>query len=200
MTTRFACALLVSLILTTSACSSSMNTPDIKQNPHPRQRYELIATIGAPGAFESVRGYAYYQVSNASCVPQAPLTGGRNMPNTSHDFELTRAEDGSYRGYFYLDQLKDEDYFGLGVCHWELMSAGPILRTHGQSFSPGLVLREILANKTETAYFKKATYLDQSMNNANAGSAVGWHATDDDVVKHPEAYFPITVAIKEDMP
>ncbi len=196
MPTRLTSTLFLSIVLTTSACNSSMNTPDIKQNPHPQQHYELIAIIDAPGAFESVRGYAYYQVSNASCVPQAPLTGGRNMPNTSHDFELTRAEDGSYRGYFYLDQFQNEDYFGLGVCHMDLVSVGPDFSVHGQTFNTALMLEDVLQQRPKTKYFSKKEFFNQTL----GGAALERPATDEDVVEHPDAYFPITVTVHEVMP
>lgn len=196
MPTRLTSALLLSLALTTSACSSSMKTPDIKQNPHPQQRYELTVTVDAPGPFESIKGYAFYEVRNVECVPHAPLTGGRSLPNTGRNFELTRMPNGTYHGYFYRDQLQDEDYFGLGVCHWDIVGVGPNFEVHGESFEPAMVLNDVLQQRSETRLFSRKEFADQTLR----GTALQWRATDDEIVKHPEAYFPITITVKEAKP
>ena len=189
-------SLLLAITLTTSACGAAMNEPDIKQNPSPRQRYELIATVNAPEAFESAHGHSHYQVSNASCVPKAPLTGGRNMPNISHDFELTRANDGTYRGYFYLDQFQNDDYFGLGLCHMDLMSAGPNFSIHGLSFNTALMLDDILQQKSRMRFFSKNEFFNKTL----GGAALERAANDQDVMEHPDAYFSITVIAHEVTP
>lgn len=65
MTTRLASAMLLSLALITSACGSSMKTPDIKQNSHSKMRYEVTLTVNsAPGPFDAVMGFVQYTVMN----------------------------------------------------------------------------------------------------------------------------------------
>lgn len=195
MRARPSSALFLSLALITSACSSPMNKqPDIKLNPHPQQRYEITVTVDAPGPFDSVKGYAFYQVSNPSCIPQAPLTGGRSMPNISHDFELTQVSKGTYRGYFYLDQFQNEDYFGLGTCHMDLMSVAPDFNVHGESFNTALMLDDVVGQKSKTTYFSKKEYFERTL----GGAALEWHSIDREVATHPDSYFPITVTILRD--
>lgn len=193
--TRLKPALLLLFALTLSACGSPMNKqPDIKFNPHPRQRYELTVSVDAPGAFDSVKGYAFHQVSNASCVPQATLTGARNMPNISHVFALTQTGEGTFRGYFYLDQFKNDNYFDLGVCHVDLMSVGPDFSVHGETFNTALMLNDVLGEKSRTTYFSKKEYFEQTL----GGAALEWRSTDESVAKNPEAYFSITVTVTKD--
>lgn len=198
MHARPSSALLLSLALITSACSSPMNKqPDIKLNPHPTQRFEMIVTVhDAPGSFDKVGAGVLFQVRNVDCVPHHPITGGSDVPSTLRDFTLTRVDDHTWKGYFFKDLLQDEDYFGLGVCHWDVMSVGPDLYVHGMNFNPGLSLWNEPTQDHETRYFKKQTYLDRTLTNANAGSADSWPADSEDVKKHPDAFFPITVTIK----
>jgi hypothetical protein len=178
-----------------------MKSPDIKQNPHPTKRFELIVTVDdAPGSFDKVEAGVLFQVRNVDCVPNHPFTGGRDVPSTVRDFTLTRVDDRTWKGYFFKDLLQDEDYFGRGVCHWDVMSVGPDFQKHGMSFNPGLSLWNEPTQERETRYFKKKMYLDSSLTNANAGSADSWPSDSEDVRKHPDAFFPVTVAIKEAQP
>ncbi len=54
-----------------------------RKNPHPAQRYEVIATADAPGPWDSVQGAAFFDVTNVACVPKGAFTGGRNVPTDS---------------------------------------------------------------------------------------------------------------------
>lgn len=201
MPTRLTFALLLSMALTTSACSASMKTPDIKLKPHPTNRYEITATVqDAPGSFDKVGASVLFQVRNVDCVPHHAFTGGADVPNTVREFTLTRVDDHTWRGYFFKDLLQDEDYFGLGICHWDVMSVGPDFHIHDMSFNPGLSLWNEPAQDHETRYFKKRTYLDRTLSNTNAGSADSWPAGSEDVEKHPDAFFSITVNTKKAMP
>jgi hypothetical protein len=174
--------------------------PDIKLNPHPVQRYELTATVDAPGPFDSVTGYVSYDVTNVECVPKDAWEGARNVPGSSHTFELTRVDDHTWKGYFYRDLLQDEDYFGLGICHWELGTVSPVFVVHGQSFNSGLMLPEVVGGQPNTRYFKVETFLDRSLTDDNAGSALSWSSRDKEVEAQPQRYFPITAHATEVKP
>ena len=194
MRTRVISSLLTCLTLITSACGSPMNAqPDIKLNPHPVQRYEITVTTNAPGSFDKMTGGAAYEVRNVDCSPKDAFTGIRKIPNHAPDFPMTKLDDHTYTGYVYLDQMQDEDYFGLGVCHWALTSAGAGFDVHDMTFGVSLNLEEIRDQKSVTRYFKKQAFQDRSLNDANAGSADSWPANSDDVAAHADAFFPVTV-------
>lgn len=193
MPKRLSSVLLLAIALTTS-CSASMKKPDIKNNPHPTQRYELTVTVkGAPGPFDKVVGNVLYQVHNPDCVPHAPVTGAADIPNTVLQIDLARVDDHTWKGYFFRDQLQDENYFGLGVCHWQVMSAGPHLQVHGMSLNPAPDLWNEPAEQSVTKYFSIGEFSNRSLE----GSAMQWRATDEKVVQQPDAYFPVTVSVKE---
>lgn len=161
MATRLASALLVSLALTTSACSSSMNTPDIKQNPHPRQRYQITLTIqGAPGPFDSISGFVQYKVSNGHCVPLTPVSGATLPPESRIPIAFTRVSDNLYQGTIYADLMQDEDYYGLGVCHWSVVAASADMKIGNTALSPAIFHDDIVAQKSVATYFVNGDYLD----------------------------------------
>lgn len=158
---RLTSSLILSLTLITSACGSPMKTPDIKQNPHPKMRYEITMTIdGAPGPFDSMTAFVQYKVSNDRCVPLQPISGATLAPEDRVPLELARVSDHVYTGHLYVDLLQDEDYYGMGVCHWEVVAATAVLQVGKVAFSPDLLKNEILEQKSATRYFNVHQYAD----------------------------------------
>ena len=159
MSKRLTTSLILSLALITSACGSPMKTPDIKQNPHPKMRYEITMTIqNAPGPFDSVSGFVQYKVSNDRCVPLTPISGATLPPEKSVPLELSHVTDNIYKGSLYVDLLQDEDYYGLGVCHWAVVAATVSLTVKKADFSPDLFVNSILKQSSETRYFSKKQF------------------------------------------
>lgn len=160
MFNRVTAVLLFSLTLITSGCgASSMKTPDIKQNPNPKMRYEITMTIdGAPGPFDAISGFVQYKVANDQCVPLTEGSGATLAPEKSVPINLTRISDTVYKGTFYTDLLQDEDYYGRGVCHWAVVAATTALKVGKVGFSPDIFLDDIVAQKSITNYFPQLDY------------------------------------------
>ncbi|MBD8873468.1 hypothetical protein [Rhodanobacter sp. DHB23] len=165
-----------------------------KKNPHPVKRYEVIATADAPGPWDSVSGTVFFDIVNVDCVPQGSFTGGRNIPNASHEFEMARTGEKTWKGHFHRDLLLDEDYFGKGVCHWDATGMGPVFVAHGATFSPTRGLKQAMQAGSYTEYFKKSAYKDHSFTGMGA---LEFLPDSPEVARHPEDFFPITVTIKE---
>ena len=165
-----------------------------RKNPHPVQRYEVIATTNAPGPWDKVKGYISYEVVNPKCTPEDKFLGVHAMPaDVGIEVEMTRIAEDTWKGYFYRDYLQDEDYYGLGVCHWDVTSVGGSFVVHGGTFGAGDVLNVLLDKGPQTMFFKKSRF----------GGSDGDYGTipqDPAVIQHPEAYFPITVAVKKATP
>lgn len=187
---------LPSLLIITAACTSSMdNQLDIKLNPHPSQRYELIVTADPPGPWDSVEGYVSYEVQNVGCTPYHSFVGVHDIPRTDRSFTLTRVGEKTWKGYFYRDQLQDADYFGLGLCHWEMQSAGVLLKIHGLTFNSGLpflddaIRKIVIPEKPSIELFNTAQYMDSSLNDSNV---IG---TPSMTLKGKN--FPVTITVKK---
>lgn len=208
MKTVFALASILSLASITAGCGDSMNNPDIKHNSDPKMRYEITVTIdGAPGPFDSAEGTAFYQVNNKACVPErgGPLNPLRLAPHTELPFGLTRINDHQYQGTIYLDLLKDEDYFGLGVCHWSLSNLAIELKVKKTTFSPIIGIDEIILLKPTPHYYLRSDYTNASKGEerdvagrahklATGPNTSGYEPQDQDNI------FSVTIQAKESFP
>ncbi|PPV08792.1 hypothetical protein XavaCFBP5823_17260 [Xanthomonas axonopodis pv. vasculorum] len=166
-------------------------------NPHPVKRYEVIATSHAPGPWDAIHAYINYEVVNTKCVPMIPFIGEQQLPNTGFHVPMTRVDDHTWKGYFYRDALQDEDYFKLGVCHWDATSVGISAIAKEVRFNWVGMLQDLLHDSPEVRYFKKSVYGDRSFVPYGAPDL---DPADDEVLKHKDAYFPVTIAVKEAKP
>ncbi|WP_235430410.1 hypothetical protein [Xanthomonas sp. MUS 060] len=157
----------------------------------------MIATSHAPGPWDSIEAYIGYDVINEKCVPMLPFVGVRQKPNTQLDVPMTQVDDHTWKGYFYRDALQDEDYFKLGVCHWDATGAGISAIGKGVRFNWVGMLKELLHDSPETSYFKKSAYGDQHLVEYGAQTLAG---DDDEALQHPDAHFQVTIAVKEAKP
>lgn len=136
---------------------------DFKQNPNPKQRYDITMTIAnAPGQFASVESFMQYDVVNSECLPPPDSNpGGYNSPTPTAEpvVTLRKVSDTEYIGTFYTDMMIDEDYYGRGICHWKLIQAGVRLRATGAdgetTFFSTLHLEDLIYEKPVTTYFWK---------------------------------------------
>ena len=169
-----------------------------ERNLHPVRRYEVIVTADAPGPWDSVKGYLEYQVANPECTPEDKFLGVHAKPRiVGQDFEMTLVDAKTWKGYFYRDFMQDEDYYGLGVCHWQPSSVSAVFMAHGEGFDPSAVFEDFLRNGTQKQYFKKSEYFDRSLMGDQAFSTT---PDDPEIAQHSDAYFPITVVVKEVTP
>ncbi len=173
-----------------------MKTPDIKQNPHPKMRYEITLTIqGAPGPFDSVTGFMQYEIANEECAPKDTFAGVYHKPPIQHPpIVFTRVSDYVYTGIVHLDLMQDEDYYGLAVCHWAMTAAIVELKAKGATFSTSASLDDVVAQKPSTKYLWKQAYLDPASGDSSGNSV----PLIDAVKQHPERYFSATLIAKED--
>jgi hypothetical protein len=190
-------ALLLTLALTTG-CSMTHGDPNNPaKNPHPAKRYEVTATSEAPGPWDSIEGYIGYDIINTKCVPMDSFLGERSLSSIGIFIAMTRVDDHTWRGYFYRDALQDEDYSNLGVCHWDVTSVSVSTMAQGVRFAWSDLFDDLLHKGPETRYFKKSVYGDRSF--ARYG-APDLDPADPEVLQHPDAYFRVTLAVKEIAP
>ncbi|CBA15585.1 hypothetical protein [Xanthomonas albilineans] len=198
---HLAATAIMPLALTAAGCSKSIDVGNDGAtghlNPHPVKRYEVIATSHAPGPWDTIKAYIGYDVINEKCVPMMPFVGVRQTPNTGLDVPMTQVDDHTWKGYFYRDALLDEDYFKLGLCHWDVTSVGVSARVKGVTFGWGGMLVELLHDSPETSYFKKSVYGDTSF--APYG-APDYSPLRPEYKQSPSDFFPVTIAVKEAKP
>lgn len=186
---------MLALAFLTSAYTSAMKNPEIKHNPTPKKRYDITLTVdGAPGPFDSITGFVEYKVVNDECVPLEPVSGATIAPEEKVPVVFKHAQGNTYTGAIYADLIQDEDYYGLGVCHWQVVAASAVLKNKAVEFSPAIFHKDIAAQHAVPTYFVKGDYTD----NAKPHSAFG---TTNRSLFQPESrtdLFTVTLAAKED--
>ena len=197
------CAVVIGCSNTNHDLSTMNHELDVKSNPHPVQRYELTVTVDAPGPWDKVSGLVSYDITNEKCIRYNDFEGVYMRPaSVSREFALTKVDDRTYRGYFYRDALVGGDYYGKGVCRWDVSGVGPFLTVHGLTFAPGVAFDvhkenfgDTLDGSSSTLWLDTKEYFDRSLNNANYGTG-----TMSDMERTQGEWFSVTTTVKEVKP
>lgn len=146
--------------------------PQIKRNPNPTA-YEITMTIeNAPGPFGIVEGVMQYETAlNDPCMPYLGGMAGTRMRLKEHvPVTLMPIGEDKYRGIYYTDLLVDEDYYGLGVCHWSMIAARVSLAagvvTEGETrFFENIFYDDLVSKDRVKVYFWKQHYPKETIAN-----------------------------------
>ena len=145
---------------------------DAKKNPDPKMRYEVTLTIdNAPGPFDSITGFMQSEITNRECVPEtgAPWNRMRLPPQVDPEITFTRVGSNIYRGTVYGDYFQNEDYFGLGVCHWSLAAVGVHLSINKTAFITTIFRDDLFAQKSVIRYVSREIYLNKDIDIPDSG-------------------------------
>ncbi|QDE38906.1 hypothetical protein FIV34_06680 [Luteibacter pinisoli] len=159
-TTRVALLFALCSCAALSACGSRDSTPQITSTPNPRQVNVDIAIKDAPGPFDSMAATAYYDVGNIDCAPTRPISGAQLGPRERLSVELRQTGPHQYEATMPIDPFVDQDYYGLGVCHWRVVALTVKGTRLKRTFSAMLPGDELLGSGSFATYFQKQSYLD----------------------------------------
>jgi hypothetical protein len=162
-------AIALTLMFMTAGCSPSTQEKDpvdFKQNPNPVQAYRITMRLdNPPGPFGSMVALAQYDVTETECLPPPRENHGHKWPVPTEDvpIELARVSDTEYTGIVYVDRMLDEDYYGRGVCHWQLIQARVHLKATGDAkgetlFIPSFPFAKIDVSGSQRTFFWKGHY------------------------------------------
>ena len=134
--------------------------PIYEKNPHPTQAYRITMTIeDAPGPFEWISGTAFYEMTNhKQCTPIEPIAGvWSKSKEDGIPIHFKKINESTYVATIYADGMVDSDYYGKGVCRWELTSVDVSLRATGKHeetrFQPGIYKDKLLSGEPGVTYF-----------------------------------------------
>ncbi|WP_036114779.1 MULTISPECIES: hypothetical protein [Luteibacter] len=180
------------LFLLLTACGGNMEDPKIELNPHPAMHYVVtIVFNGAPGAFDTIKASAQYEVTNRDCVPEQPISGATILPSKQLWLDLHRVNEGVYETDLYIDQIKDENYFSKGRCRWSLVAVSA-KASHGRmQFVTPLFVPRFFEERGIANYFSFASYNDANtalLNTGNENRAA---------YPHPSETFSVQVSARE---
>ena len=116
-----------------------------------------------PGRFAVVQALAQYDVGNAAqCGRIHPDSGQAGRITRMIDLPLQRTGQAGYRGVVHLQLLRDQDYFGRGVCHWQFSGVRVRLKATGAAhetrFLAYLDAAELMAGKQVSRYYLAGDY------------------------------------------
>lgn len=159
----------MTLAFSISACSDQSDSVQIERNTNPSASYTLAIKInGAPEPFDATSATAFYEVVNASCAPRMAISGVRDVPNRALDLKLAKSSDHQYQTSFELTPFADGDYFGKGVCHWELTSIGFTGVEERMKVIASFSADELKKGSTQKNYFLKSIF-DHASSRLNIG-------------------------------
>lgn len=141
--------------------------PQIQRNPQPIA-YDITLTIeNAPGPFGVVKAAMQYEVLDERCLPDlGGMAGTKASLLEWVPVELKHVSGTTYRGVVYDNLLLDEDYYGLGECHWSLVAvqfklqAG--LSENETRFSHHVFHDDLVGKERIRAYFPHRAYPEVS--------------------------------------
>lgn len=148
---------------TDSSSSQAPSGPLRQLNPSPRRGYRIRLTIqDAPGPLVLTDATAQYDVVNeVKCGEDSPYGGVYRM-TSSEAMSLQKVDDATYEGVIYLDQILNDDYYGNGICEWQLTRVSATLLATGGAgetrFAPSLSEESIRAQGSEERYFWRGRY------------------------------------------
>ncbi|MFL9883260.1 hypothetical protein PQR66_09505 [Paraburkholderia agricolaris] len=160
------------LFLGTYARGAMTREPSFRQNPQPAIRDEVTMTIDrAPGPFDSVEVNVLYQVANSQCIRMLRGSGATPVLEKSIRIDLERVGNDRYEGEMVADLMQDEDYYGLGVCHWIVESVNAEATINSLVLGAGIVMADSNAPRTVERFFANRSYYDSKQKRVITGNA-----------------------------
>lgn len=131
--------------------SNALHPIEVKENPAAHRGNALEFRFSSlPGSIRLSDAELHFEVQNRECVPMdyGRAWGGVRLPPAyGLPAHISRASDGALIVNVPKDALIDEDYFGLGVCHWALQSVSLPFASDRARFVASVSADEILAGK-----------------------------------------------------
>ncbi|WP_434778659.1 hypothetical protein [Neisseria sp. Ec49-e6-T10] len=128
-------------------------------NPNPQQHYQMTITIkNAPGPLDKFESFAHYGVQNCSYIlDNTPEASGH--PDKHIPLQFKKIADNKYQGDFYVDAMKDEDYYGQGICKWEFWGVDAAFTATGSDkdtlFEASITEKDLQTKKIELNHLKE---------------------------------------------
>lgn len=170
-------------------------------NPSPRQRYDITMTIkDAPGPFGMVKFWAHYLAPDCMYWTDK-FAGTTGKPTHTIEMPFQKLNDTTYVGTVYLDGMVDDNYYGDGLCHWQLTEVAVGLKATGADtetgFAPDISPETILAQRDETRFMWREYYPRAGIDNF---AEFGDKTLDKVPMERHDEFFTIVLASKEVQP
>lgn len=125
---------LATIVLSACAKYQSVLPPDVGINRDHTKAYEMVVILKQnPNDIVRATAKVSYRITNTDCVP---VDYGRSIGGSRPIFQEVKnasvgVEGETYIAVFHEDLLEDEDYYGLGICHWHVEGISMLLHRGG---------------------------------------------------------------------
>jgi hypothetical protein len=112
----------LSLATLLAACGPTLPVvpPSVQANPAPAMHYEIRIDVGSLPV-KSVAGLAQYNIQNhQQCVQPTALGGLTDSYTQRISIHFEKDASGQFVGTLVRDPFLDSDYYGRGLCHWDV--------------------------------------------------------------------------------
>ncbi|MBN7139046.1 hypothetical protein A7A76_08110 [Lysobacter enzymogenes] len=189
-----------------SACSNAVKDPKYERNPNPRQKYVVTAKVdGAPGPFRVATASVQYKIGpTQQCMPPAePISGTFPTPDREVvSLPVRKMAESEFQFDVYLDGMVAKDYFGRGVCTWEIEGVTLSLKPTGakgeRRFATTIDMPDATELKPVIMYARREKYgtpvsdvYDEVERSMEVPHATALYGSD------PSKFFAITFSAKE---
>lgn len=151
--------LFVVTLATAAGCSKELPPPPYVANPDPRDAHNVTLTLdNAPEDLRPTGAHVQYRIVDTRCMPPVTNFAGVRRERAIHhlNIALRRVDATTYVGSYFADGLLEKDYYGHGVCRWEVNLVGAFLDTEKtRSFTyfslavtPGMRRMKIFADRS----------------------------------------------------
>ena len=149
----------VAIVSTLAGCAKELPPPPYVANPDPRDAHNVTLTLdNAPEDLRPTGAHVQYRIVDTRCMPPVTNFAGVRRERAIHhlDIALRRVDATTYTGSYFSDGLLEKDYYGHGVCRWEVNLVGAFLDTEKtRSFTyfslavtPGMRRMKIFADRS----------------------------------------------------
>ena len=192
----------VCILAALGACSNAVLDPKYERNPEPRHNRVVTATIeGAPGPFAVANASAQYIIGpSQTCMPSAePISGTFPTPKRFPiSLPVRKLSDNVFEFDVYQDGMLAKDYFGKGVCTWQIETVTLYLKS---SNKPNLVgysvtlLDHDLGDRQRTVFYAQRDIFSATTTMPGDASDPAQHKQDFEMLygTDPSKYFTITM-------
>lgn len=119
---------ILALALTACTKHKPVPPPDVNLNPAPKVRNNItLLILEDPADIVQIQAKINYTISNRKCVPvdlERSFGGSRPIFREGFSIPIIHEHANEYSGFVYADALIDENYYGLGICHWKIDGIG----------------------------------------------------------------------------
>ncbi len=180
-------------------CSYTAEAP-VERRDNPQQGYQIafdLRELPDPNAAKNVRAEVMFSTADSgqTCIDNPfPELYQRRMPSQTVAIPLSQTEPGIFEGTVYLDWLKDENYFGDGLCMWQMGTINANFNgPGGMDFNIGMDPKALLDGSAEAYYWTT----DFSENSSLLPSPVAMAVPTNDYRNNPNSvkdrnrFFPV---------